>query len=100
MLNFAWREWGNRVGGWRLLEMLDELRFPIACLANASLASHAPSLLAAYARHPHGAELLGHGVTNSEQQSVLSHDAERALIKAATLPGTGTATSRGWLSPW
>lgn len=26
--NFAWRDYGNRVGNWRFFEMLDELKLP------------------------------------------------------------------------
>ena len=28
--NFAWRDYGNRVGNWRLFEILDELKVPIS----------------------------------------------------------------------
>lgn len=30
VLNFSWRDWGNRVGVWNLLEALDEHRLPAA----------------------------------------------------------------------
>jgi hypothetical protein len=26
--NFAWRDYGNRIGNWRLFEILDELKLP------------------------------------------------------------------------
>ena len=28
--NWAWREYGNRVGVWRLLELFDEFRLPLS----------------------------------------------------------------------
>ena len=35
--NFAWRDYGNRVGNWRLFEMLDELKLPATILLNSSV---------------------------------------------------------------
>ena len=32
VLNYAWRDYGNRVGAWRLLELFDELELPCAAL--------------------------------------------------------------------
>jgi peptidoglycan/xylan/chitin deacetylase (PgdA/CDA1 family) len=46
--------------------------------------------------------MAGHGRTNSERQSVLPEDAERALIAEATEAMTRHEGKppRGWLSPW
>ena len=103
VLNWAWREWGNRVGGWRLLSLLDDLHLPVAALANASLVEHAPSLLRAYAAHRPGCEFVGHGITNSERQgdAWTEHD-EAAMLHTcaeALTPFSGTRP-QGWLSPW
>jgi hypothetical protein len=35
--NYAWRDYGNRVGGWRLLEFADEYQLPYAVLINSEL---------------------------------------------------------------
>ena len=32
--NFAWRDYGNRVGNWRLFGLLDELRLPASIVLN------------------------------------------------------------------
>jgi peptidoglycan/xylan/chitin deacetylase (PgdA/CDA1 family) len=100
VLNFAWRDWGNRVGAWRMLELLDELGLPASILVNSAMYGYAPSLMAAI--RARGLEIVGHGRTNSERQSVLDETAERALIAEATAmiarhEGQGP---RGWLSPW
>ena len=42
VLNHAWRDYGNRVGAWRLLELLDELGAPCTVLANSAMYGHAP----------------------------------------------------------
>ena len=100
VLNFAWRDYGNRVGAWRLLALLDELGLPATVLLNSAMYGYAPSLVAAH--RARGDEIAGHGRTNSERQSVLPEAEERALIAestAAILRHEGKAP-RGWLSPW
>jgi peptidoglycan/xylan/chitin deacetylase (PgdA/CDA1 family) len=100
LLNFSWRDYGNRVGAWRLLEMFDEFALPCAALANSAMYDYAPQLMAAH--RARGDEIVGHGRTNSERQGVLDEAAERQLITEATARITdeeGTAPT-GWLGPW
>lgn len=100
VLNYAWREYGNRVGAWRMLECLDELRLPAGVLINTSLYDHCPELVHAWAAR--GDELIAHGHTNAERQSDLPPEAERALIDSCTArmrQEHGSAPA-GWLSPW
>lgn len=100
ILNYAWRDWGNRVGTWRLIELLDELRLPASMLVNSAMYAYAPSLMAAV--RARGDEIVGHGRTNSERQSILSETEERALIAEATeaIAAAEGTRPRGWLSPW
>jgi peptidoglycan/xylan/chitin deacetylase (PgdA/CDA1 family) len=100
VLNFSWRDYGNRVGVWRCLELFDELKLPVACLANTSLYDYCPQVVAAFVAR--GDEIVGHGHTNSERQGTLAEPAERALIeycrdRIARESGVAPA---GWLSPW
>jgi peptidoglycan/xylan/chitin deacetylase (PgdA/CDA1 family) len=100
VLNFAWRDYGNRVGGWRLLDLLDEVAMPATVLLNSAMYDYAPDLVAAH--RARGDEMAGHGRTNSERQSVLPEAEERRLIADSTeaiVHHEGTAP-RGWLSPW
>ena len=57
VLNHSWREYGNRVGAWRILEMLDALGWPAAALVNTALYDHAPELVAACVAR--GDEIVG-----------------------------------------
>jgi peptidoglycan/xylan/chitin deacetylase (PgdA/CDA1 family) len=100
VLNFAWRDYGNRVGAWRLLALLEETGFPATVLLNSAMYDHAPALVAAH--RARGDEIAGHGRSNSERQSTLSEAAERALIAESTAAITRHegAAPRGWLSPW
>ncbi|MDO9134938.1 MAG: polysaccharide deacetylase, partial [Hydrogenophaga sp.] len=59
VLNFSWREYGNRVGAWRCLELFDQLGLPTATLINTALYDHCPELVAAFVAR--GDELVGHG---------------------------------------
>ncbi|MBC9178607.1 polysaccharide deacetylase family protein [Pseudoroseomonas ludipueritiae] len=100
VLNYAWRDYGNRVGAWRVLELLEELALPATVLLNSAMYDYAPELVAAH--RARGDEIAGHGRSNSERQSTLPEAEERALIAEATLAiarREGVAP-RGWLSPW
>ena len=63
VLNWSWREYGNRVGAWRCLQLFDQLALPAATLINTSLYDHCPELIEACVAR--GDELVGHGHTNS-----------------------------------
>lgn len=100
ILNYAWRDYGNRVGAFRLLQLLDELALPCTVLLNSAMYHHAPELVAAH--RARGDEIAGHGRTNSERQSTLPEAEEAQLIAestAAILDHEGKPP-RGWLSPW
>lgn len=100
VLNFSWREYGNRVGAWRCLELFDELALPSGTLINTALYDHCPDLIAACVAR--GDELIGHGHTNSVRQGDMTREGEEAMIKACReviLKQSGVAPS-GWLSPW
>ena len=78
VLNYSWREYGNRVGAWRCLELFDELRWPTAALINTALYEHCPELVAACVAR--GDELVGHGHSNAERQGTLDEADERQLL--------------------
>ena len=99
VLNYAWRDYGNRVGIWRILDMFNELDIPATALANSTMLEHAPGVVEAF--HDCGFEIVCQGRTNSEQQGVLREPEERNLIEEATRAITdlqGTAPT-GWLGP-
>jgi peptidoglycan/xylan/chitin deacetylase (PgdA/CDA1 family) len=100
VLNYSWREYGNRVGAWRCLALLDDLGWPAAALINTALYGHCPDLVAACVAR--GDELVGHGHSNAERQGNLSEADERQLLahcRALISQHSGQAPA-GWLSPW
>lgn len=100
VLNYAWRDYGNRVGVWRLAALFNELSLPVTVLLNSSIYDYCPEILAPFRRR--GDEIAGHGRSNAERQSTLGEAGEAALIAettAAIRRHEGQAPS-GWLSPW
>ena len=43
--NYSWRDYGNRVGIWRLFDLAEELAMPLAHNANSLLYEHAPQIM-------------------------------------------------------
>ena len=100
VLNYSWRDYGNRVGVWRCLELFEQLKLPVACLANTALYDYCPEVMAAFAAR--NDEIVGHGHTNAERQGTLDETAERALLdycRDRIRRESGVAPT-GWLSPW
>jgi allantoinase len=100
VLNYAWRDYGNRVGAWRMRDMFNALDMPVSVIANSAMYDYAPNLMTAF--RDRCDEVVGHGRTNSERQSVLDRDQEAALVAEATeiLTKAEEVAPRGWLSPW
>jgi allantoinase len=100
VLNFAWRDYGNRVGAWYLHDAFDSLQLPMAALVNSAMYDYAPQLMAAH--RARGDEIVGHGRTNAERQGILDEADERALIAEATarIAREEGAPPAGWLGPW
>jgi allantoinase len=98
--SFAWRDYGNRVGAWRILELAEDFKLPIALLINTALYDYCPSLIEAFRKR--GDEIVGHGRTNGERQADMSAEEERTCITEATAAMTkheGKAP-KGWLAPY
>jgi peptidoglycan/xylan/chitin deacetylase (PgdA/CDA1 family) len=100
VVNFSWRDYGNRVGVWRLLELLDELDLPATVLLNTAIYDDCPAVAAAFRRR--GDEIVGHGRTNAERQGDMDEAAERAMIAEVTERIAREEGSRpaGWMAPW
>ena len=85
VLNFAWRDYGNRVGVWRCRDLFDELKLPVGLLLNTALYDYCPEVMASFrpGQYEWGAEFIGHGHTNAERQGDMSEDAEKKQIGRA-----------------
>jgi peptidoglycan/xylan/chitin deacetylase (PgdA/CDA1 family) len=98
--NFAWRDYGNRVGLWYLLDLLDELGLPCAHNVNTAALDACPEIAPALLRRSD--EFVGHGRTNSERQDGLWEEDERRLIaeSAEGIRRHSGARPKGWMGPW
>ncbi len=94
--NWAWHEYGNRSGFWRMMDVLDRNDVKAVLALNGScIESYAPIAEAARDR---GWEFLGHGFIQKNMQKV---ENEREAIRKTTEAIT-TFTGkrpRGWLGP-
>jgi len=98
--NYAWRDYGNRVGIWNILSTLDALGLPAAHNCNSTALDLMPEIGRALVAR--GDEFIGHGRTNAERQDGLWEEDERRLIRESRdgiAAHAGTAP-RGWLGPW
>ncbi len=98
--NYAWRDYGLRVGIWRIFDLMDELGWPLCHLLNSTVPEEHPQIVARIKAR--GDEVVGHGRTNSERQNDYDEAGERELIGEATRVLTeqfGRAPA-GWMGPW
>jgi allantoinase len=100
VLNYSWRDYGNRVGVWRCLELFDALKVPVGAIINTALYDYCPEVVEAFVKR--GDELIAHGHTNSERQSEMKQEEEKALIAACRerIKKESGSAPVGWLSPW
>lgn len=99
VMNYAWRDYGNRVGVWRLFDLFDRLQLRTTALLNADVLDRCPGL--AEACRDRGDEIAAHGGSNARAQGSLFRSGERSLIADVTerLTALGTRPT-GWLGPW
>ena len=98
--NFAWRDYGLRVGIWRIFDLMEEFGLPLCHLLNASVCEACPQIVAKIRQR--GDEIIGHGYTNSERQSDMDESQEAAMIAKSTEIVTRECGKRplGWMGPW
>ena len=100
VLNFAWREYGNRVGIFRLLEALDRYKLPLAVAANAAALERYPAIVDQLVLR--GVEFVASGThANRMITSQMNLGDQRTLItesRDAVARITGQ-TPRGWAGP-
>lgn len=100
LVNASWRDYGNRVGAFRLLDRFESLGISPTILLNTALYEAAPQLLEAMRRA--GSEIVGHGVSNSHSLESLDEAAELLYLKevATRIHEEEGAAPLGWSSPW
>jgi allantoinase len=97
---FAWRDYGNRVGVWRMYDLLNDLKVPACHLVNTSVFDYAPDVIEPILAR--GDEIVGHGRTNAERHGEWWEQDELKMlsdVREFIKNKTGVAP-RGWMGPW
>ena len=80
--NYSWRDYGNRIGIWRLFDLLDELRLPAGHCTNSLVYDYAPQITDAIRRR--GDEVIAHGRSNAENLRGLWQPDEERILREVT----------------
>jgi allantoinase len=99
VLNYAWRDYGVRVGIWRVMDILERQGFRATAAINSEACDHYPEIVEAGTAL--GWEWMAHGPNNSMLFTGMPEEVEKPII-TATLDALATCTgtrARGWLSP-
>ncbi|HTW85842.1 MAG TPA: polysaccharide deacetylase family protein [Candidatus Sulfotelmatobacter sp.] len=94
--NFAWFEYGMRVGIWRVFDVLRSHGVRATLSINASVCDAYPEIVAAAVAE--GWEMMGHGL---QQKAMSVVGDERAVVRGALdrLEAASGTRPRGWLGP-
>lgn len=100
LVNASWRDYGNRVGAFRLIDRLQSLGISPAILLNTALYDSAPELMAVARKV--GAEIIGHGISNSDSLAGLDEQQENRYLAAVAdrIEREEGTPPLGWSSPW
>lgn len=99
VLNYAHRDYANRVGHWRMADAMERHGFKGSVSLSVALCQHHPEVVAHAAEL--GWEFFSHGVYNTRYSYGMDEAQERALIEdcIATVREATGQTIRGWLAP-
>ncbi|WP_225772981.1 polysaccharide deacetylase family protein [Inquilinus sp. Marseille-Q2685] len=99
VLNYSWRDYGVRVGIWRLMEVMEKHGFKGTVALNSDVVRHYPRIIEA--GQALGWEWMGHGMTNSTLIHAQPEEEEREIVRGVvdTIERATGRRPRGWLSP-
>ncbi len=99
ILSYSQRDYGNRVGVWRVLEALQRFGLRASVSLNAAMVDHLPHVVQACVDAKW--ELFSHGIYNTRIISEMTDDEVRAVIKDSveTISNFSGQPVRGWLAP-
>jgi allantoinase len=98
--NYAWRDYGNRVGIWNYLDLLDEYDLAGSHNVNSAAIEECPDIVERL--NARGDEYIGHGRSNSERQDEMWEEDEVRLIAECTevLTRLSGKKPQGWMGPY
>ncbi len=99
VVGYSQRDWGNRVGHWRLMELMDKYAMRGSVSLSIGLIDHHPEIIEAC--NARRWEFFSHGVYNTRYSYGMTEAQERALIEDS-IRSVQAATGqriRGYLAP-
>lgn len=99
ILNYSWRDFGPRVGIWRMMDVMERHGVKGTVALNSDVCKFYPRIIEAGKQL--GWEWMGHGKNNSGLMTQETEEEEGAFIRdvVTTIKGATGAQPRGWLSP-
>lgn len=98
--NYSWREYGQRVGVWRMIDTFDQVGVPASCTMNAKMGLERRAVIDAV--NQRGWELVAHNYEQGDLMTNYQFDrtAEKDLIQKAlkVYEQVVGRPARGWLS--
>ena len=98
--NYTWREYGQRVGIWRLFDVFDEAGVPAGCTINAKTALERRAIVDA--ANERGWEIVAHNYEQGELLSDYAQDADKereVILRTLNVyKDVVGRPARGWLS--
>jgi peptidoglycan/xylan/chitin deacetylase (PgdA/CDA1 family) len=97
--NYGWRDYGPRVGVWRLMEIFDRVGIRASAIVNSAVCEEYPEVVEAAVER--GWAIVAHGRDNSTWQTGMEPEDERAFVAevAQTLERAAGRRPTGWLGP-
>ena len=98
-MNHGWRDYGTRVGIWRMIELLDRLELIPSAIVNSEVCDRYPQIVEAGTARSWA--WVAHGQTNSSLHTNMSEETERAVLRdiVETLERATSRRPLGWLGP-
>lgn len=98
-LNHGWRDYGARVGIWRVMDTLDRHGIRASVLLNSDVCERYPQIIEA--GNARGWTWLAHGKTNSQLPAEIPAEAEREYLTEIleTIEKATGHRPRGWMGP-
>jgi len=99
-MNYGWRDYGPRVGAFRLMDILDRAGIPVTGIVNSDACTEYPGLIEEALKRG-WTSWVAHGDNNSTWQVGLERDAEVELVKkvTSTIEAAVGHPPTGWIGP-
>lgn len=97
--SYSIRDYGSRIGIFRLMDVLDKHGIRASVMLNSAVCEHYPTIIKEGKQR--GWEWLGHGITNSLRVSQYPLEEEREVIRKVrdTIAAAVGEAPKGWLGP-